>query len=33
MGDVGQLQPAMAAWGPDVVFALAGVYLLLRMRS
>ena len=25
--------PVMAAWGPDVVFALAGAYLLLRMRS
>ena len=33
LGDVGQLQPVMAAWGPDVVFALAGAYLMLRMRS
>jgi len=33
LGDAGQLQPVMAAWGPDVVFALAGAYLLLRMRS
>ena len=24
IGDVGQLPPAMAAWSPDVVFALAG---------
>ena len=32
-GDVGQLRPVMAAWAPDVVFALAGAYLLLRMRS
>ena len=33
LGDVSQLPPAMAAWAPDVVFALAGMYLLLRMRS
>ena len=33
IGDASQLPPAMAAWAPDVVFALAGVYLLLRMRS
>jgi LPS export ABC transporter permease LptG/LPS export ABC transporter permease LptF len=33
LGDAGQLEPVMAAWGPDVVFALAGAYLLLRMRS
>lgn len=33
LGDAGQLGPMVAAWGPDVVFALAGAYLLLRMRS
>ena len=33
VGDVGLLPPAMAAWSPDVVFALVGLYLLLRMRS
>jgi LPS export ABC transporter permease LptG len=33
LGDAGQLQPVMAAWGPDVVFALAGAYLMLRLRS
>ncbi|MBZ5612206.1 MAG: LptF/LptG family permease, partial [Acidobacteriia bacterium] len=33
IGEVNQLPPAMAAWAPDVVFGLAGVYLLLRMRS
>jgi LPS export ABC transporter permease LptG/LPS export ABC transporter permease LptF len=33
LGDAGQLGPVVAAWGPDVVFALAGAYLLLRMRS
>ena len=33
IGDVNLLPPAMAAWSPDVVFGLAGLYLLLRMRS
>jgi len=33
MGEVNQLGPAMAAWSPDVVFALTGVYLLLRILS
>ncbi|HTS65506.1 MAG TPA: LptF/LptG family permease [Candidatus Acidoferrales bacterium] len=33
LGDASLLQPAVAAWAPDVVFALAGMYLLLRMRS
>jgi lipopolysaccharide export LptBFGC system permease protein LptF len=33
LGEYSQLPPAMAAWSPDVVFALAGLYLLLRMRS
>jgi LPS export ABC transporter permease LptG/LPS export ABC transporter permease LptF len=33
VGDVNLLSPVMAAWAPDVVFALAGSYLLLRMRS
>ncbi len=33
IGDVGLLPPAMAAWSPDLVFSLVGLYLLLRMRS
>jgi LPS export ABC transporter permease LptG/LPS export ABC transporter permease LptF len=33
IGDVGLLPPAMAAWSPDVVFALVGTYLFLRMKS
>ncbi len=33
IGDVGQLDPMVAAWAPDAVFALAGIYFLLRMRS
>ena len=32
-GRRGQLPPAMAAWAPDVLFSLAGLYLMLRMRS
>jgi LPS export ABC transporter permease LptG len=32
-GAAGQLPPAMAAWSPDVIFALAGLYLVLRLRS
>jgi len=33
MGNVAQLPPVLAAWAPDGVFSLAGLYLLLRMRS
>ena len=33
LGDVSLLPPAVAAWAPDAIFALAGSYLLLRMRS
>ena len=33
IGNVNQLPPAVAAWSPDVMFGLAGLYLLLRMRS
>jgi LPS export ABC transporter permease LptG/LPS export ABC transporter permease LptF len=33
LGDVSLLPPSMAAWSPDVVFALAGLYLMMRMRS
>jgi lipopolysaccharide export LptBFGC system permease protein LptF len=33
IGNVGYLPPAVAAWSPDVLFALAGMYLMLRMRS
>jgi lipopolysaccharide export LptBFGC system permease protein LptF len=32
-GNVSQLPPALAAWSPDAVFALAGSYLLMRMRT
>ena len=33
IGDVNLLPATMAAWSPDVIFGLAGLYLLLRMRS
>lgn len=33
IGDVNQLPPAVAAWSPDALFSLTGLYLLLRMRS
>src|SRR6185436_17662261 len=33
IGDVGMLPPLVAAWSPDALFALVGLYLLLRMRS
>lgn len=33
IGDVNQLDPLVAAWAPDAVFALAGMFFLMRMRS
>mgnify|MGYP001572099286 FL=1 len=33
MGNVNQLPAELAAWSPDVIFALAGTYLLLRLRT
>jgi LPS export ABC transporter permease LptG len=33
MGNLNQLPPAVAAWSPDVLFGLGGVYLLLRVRT
>lgn len=33
IGNLNQLPPPMAAWAPDVVFALAGMYLLARLRT
>lgn len=33
VGDAGLLVPAVAAWAPDALFGIAGLYLLLRMRS
>jgi LPS export ABC transporter permease LptF/LPS export ABC transporter permease LptG len=33
MGNLNQLPPAMAAWSPDILFGLAGSYLILRMKT
>jgi LPS export ABC transporter permease LptG/LPS export ABC transporter permease LptF len=33
MGNLSQLPPLVAAWSPDVLFGLGGVYLLLRVRT
>lgn len=33
IGNVNQLDPIVAAWAPDAVFSLAGLYFVLRMRS
>jgi lipopolysaccharide export LptBFGC system permease protein LptF len=33
MGNLNQLPPALAAWSPDVLFGLAGTYLLLRIKT
>jgi len=33
MGNVNYLPAQIAAWSPDALFALAGMYLMLRMRS
>ncbi len=30
MGDIGTLPPLLAAWSPDLLFGMAGTYLLLR---
>ena len=33
IGNVNQLPAALAAWSPDAVFSLAGLYFLARMKS
>ncbi|MGI8960074.1 MAG: LptF/LptG family permease [Bryobacteraceae bacterium] len=33
IGDLNQLPAAMAAWSPDIVFSLAGLYLMARIRT
>lgn len=33
MGNVNQLPPSLAAWSPDVIFALAGGYMVLKTPS
>jgi lipopolysaccharide export LptBFGC system permease protein LptF len=33
IGDLNQLPAAMAAWSPDLIFSLAGLYFMARMRT
>jgi lipopolysaccharide export LptBFGC system permease protein LptF len=33
MGNLSQLPPAVAAWSPDILFALVGGYLILRVPT
>jgi LPS export ABC transporter permease LptG/LPS export ABC transporter permease LptF len=33
VGDLNQLPAMMAAWSPDIVFSLAGLYLMARMKT
>ncbi|HTM50721.1 MAG TPA: LptF/LptG family permease, partial [Bryobacteraceae bacterium] len=33
IGNVNYLPATVAAWSPNAIFSLAGMYLLLRMRS
>jgi LPS export ABC transporter permease LptG/LPS export ABC transporter permease LptF len=33
MGDLSQLPPALAAWSPDIIFAILGAYLILRIPT
>jgi LPS export ABC transporter permease LptG/LPS export ABC transporter permease LptF len=33
MGNLSQLPPLVAAWSPDILFGLAGSYLLLRVKT
>ncbi len=33
VGFLNQLPPEIAAWSPDILFSLAGLYLLIRMRT
>ena len=33
MGNVNQLPPMLAAWSPDILFALGGGYLLLKVQT
>jgi lipopolysaccharide export LptBFGC system permease protein LptF len=33
MGNLNQLPPALAAWSPDLIFALVGGYLILKVPT
>jgi lipopolysaccharide export LptBFGC system permease protein LptF len=33
VGNINQLPAALAAWSPDAIFSLAGLYLLTRLKT
>ena len=33
MGNLSQLPPGLAAWSPDLIFALLGGYLILKVPT
>jgi lipopolysaccharide export LptBFGC system permease protein LptF len=33
MGNMSQLPPVLAAWSPDLIFAMVGGYLILRVPT
>jgi lipopolysaccharide export LptBFGC system permease protein LptF len=33
MGNLSQLPARVAAWSPDLIFSLAGLYFMARMRT
>jgi lipopolysaccharide export LptBFGC system permease protein LptF len=33
MGNLSQLPPMLAAWSPDIIFALLGGYLILKVPT
>jgi len=33
MGNIGELPPSLAAWSPDLIFALVGAYLILKIPT
>ena len=33
MGNISQLPPVLAAWSPDLIFALVGAYLILKIPT
>ncbi len=33
IGDLNQIPAIMAAWSPDVIFSLAGLYFMARMKT
>jgi lipopolysaccharide export LptBFGC system permease protein LptF len=33
IGDLNQLPAMMAAWSPDIIFSLAGLYFMARMKT